>query len=63
MITNGLFDNQPVVRDGILVLHNGIIVNDKEIWESINIKQLYQIDSEAIIAITIKHLEEGGGFN
>lgn len=62
LITNGLFDNQPVVRDGILVLHNGIIVNDKEIWESINIKQLYQIDSEVIIAITIKHLEEGGDF-
>src|SRR5215218_8866019 len=27
LITNGLLDNQPVLRDGICVLHNGIIVN------------------------------------
>src|SRR5688500_13717434 len=28
LITNGLQDNQPVVREGICVLHNGIIVNE-----------------------------------
>ena len=27
LITNGLTDNQPVVRENIAVLHNGIIVN------------------------------------
>ena len=31
LITNGLSDNQPVVRGGICVIHNGIIVNDAEI--------------------------------
>ena len=35
LITNGLADNQPVIRDGICVLHNGIIVNDAEIWSQI----------------------------
>jgi glucosamine--fructose-6-phosphate aminotransferase (isomerizing) len=30
-ITNGLADNQPVVRDGIIVIHNGIIVNQDDI--------------------------------
>ena len=33
LITNGLADNQPVVRDGIGVLHNGIIVNEVELWK------------------------------
>ena len=32
LITNGHADNQPVIRDKIMVLHNGIITNDKEIF-------------------------------
>ena len=27
LITNGLADNQPVYRDGVCVIHNGIVVN------------------------------------
>ena len=27
LITNGISDNQPVVRDNVCVLHNGIVVN------------------------------------
>ena len=30
LITNGLKDNQPVFRNDICVIHNGIIVNEKE---------------------------------
>lgn len=60
LITNGLGDNQPVVRDGVCVIHNGIIVNDQDIWETLNLKQHLQIDSEVIVGIAIKHLEEGG---
>ncbi|NLW44481.1 MAG: glucosamine 6-phosphate synthetase [Syntrophomonadaceae bacterium] len=59
LITNGLLDNQPVVRDGIFVIHNGIIVNEQKIWESLNLQRHFQIDSEAIIAIAIKYLDEG----
>lgn len=60
LITNGLFDNQPVVRDGIFVLHNGIIVNEEDVWESVGLKPRLQVDSEAIIGIALKHLEEQG---
>ena len=63
LITNGLYDNQPVVRDGMFVIHNGIIVNEEEIWNSINLKRLFQIDSEAIIAIAIEQLDNGGDFS
>lgn len=59
LITNGLADNQPVIRDGISVIHNGIIVNDEEIWNTIDVPRQFQIDSEVIIGITIKHLNDG----
>ena len=59
LITNGLNDNQPVVRDGLFLLHNGIIVNDKEIWSELKVERKFQIDSEAIIAIAIEHLRKG----
>ena len=60
LITNGLGDNQPVVRDDIFVLHNGIIVNESEIWNELDVERKFQIDSEAIIAITINHFNKGG---
>ena len=58
LITNGLSDNQPVVRDNIFVLHNGIIVNEGQIWESLSIERKYKIDSEIINAIAIEHLRQ-----
>ncbi len=60
LITNGLGDNQPVVRGNICVIHNGIIVNEKEIWEKLGVKRQYQVDSEAIVAIAEEHLQNGG---
>jgi len=60
LITNGLADNQPVVRDGIILIHNGIIVNDEAIWDALNVDRLFRIDSEAIIGIAIQYLNEGG---
>lgn len=59
LITNGLGDNQPVVRGDILVIHNGIIVNDDAIWGSIESKRLFKIDSEAIAAIAELHINSG----
>lgn len=46
LITNGLGDNQPVVRDNICAIHNGIIVNEKEVWGKLTVKRKYQIDSK-----------------
>lgn len=60
LITNGLSDNQPVLRNDILVIHNGIIVNDDEIWNSLESKRLLQIDSEVIVAIVEEHLLKNG---
>lgn len=60
LITNGLGDNQPVVRGDIVVIHNGIIVNDADIWQEINLERKLSIDSEVIAGITEMHLAKGG---
>ena len=63
LITNGLGDNQPVVRNNICAIHNGIIVNEKEVWNSLDSKRALKIDSEVIVAIASEHLENGGEFS
>lgn len=56
LITNGLGDNQPVVRGKIAAIHNGIIVNEDEVWSKLTVKRLLNIDSELIVAIAEEHL-------
>ncbi len=60
LITNGLSDNQPVVRGGLAVLHNGIVVNDDSLWNEIGKRHTLQIDTEIIAGIAEAHLENGG---
>ena len=59
LITNGLEDNQPVVKDSVILVHNGIIVNEDEAWAQLKVKRTQVIDSEIIAAIAIEHLQEG----
>ena len=60
LITNGLTDNQPVVRDGIIVIHNGIVVNNDVIWDELTRTRELTVDSEVIAAIAADHLDAGG---
>ncbi len=57
LITNGHSDNQPVSKGDVILLHNGIIVNDSEIWNSIEAKREQRIDSEVIAGIASDFLE------
>ena len=59
LITNGLSDNQPVVRDGAVLLHNGIIVNADEVWSSLKAPRQLEIDSEAILGVALDQLQAG----
>lgn len=59
LITNGLSDNQPVVRNNVFVFHNGIIVNDTEVWKDLSINRELQIDTEIIAAIVLEHINNG----
>lgn len=57
LITNGMDDNQPVIRGGVLVLHNGIVVNHEEIWTSLPTERELSIDTEVIAAIADEYLK------
>jgi glucosamine--fructose-6-phosphate aminotransferase (isomerizing) len=53
LVTNGsqLNDdnNQPVIKDGIICVHNGIVVNVEELWaENQHLKREFEIDTEII---------------
>lgn len=58
LITNGFSENQPVIRDNIILLHNGIILNEDSLWKNLSIKKKYEIDSEIIIGMSIQHLKD-----
>ena len=60
LITNGLADNQPVYRDTVCVIHNGIVVNHDALWAQIGKTRQQEIDTEIIAAIAADHLEKGG---
>ncbi|MDO8307742.1 MAG: glucosamine 6-phosphate synthetase [Actinomycetota bacterium] len=60
LVTNGLADNQPVVRDGVCVIHNGIVVNDEAIWPRIGKERELEVDSEVIAALAAEVLDGGG---
>ena len=60
LVTNGLADNQPVYRDGVCVIHNGIVVNHEGLWAQIRKTPHQEIDTEIIAAIAVAHLEAGG---
>jgi glutamine---fructose-6-phosphate transaminase (isomerizing) len=60
LVTNGTGDNQPVLREQIIVLHNGIIVNEQAAWDAIGKTPALTVDTEVIPAIIASHLEAGG---
>lgn len=60
LITNGLSDNQPVYRDGVCVIHNGIVVNDSDLWAQLHKTRQQEIDTEIIAVIASEHVEAGG---
>ena len=54
--TNGLSEintnNQPVVKDGAVGIHNGIIVNDAELWKSFpQLRKEYDVDTEVFLSL------------
>lgn len=64
LVTNGTqleeCNNQPVIKDGIVGVHNGIIVNDDDMWKKHNeIKREFGIDTEIIFALIRKFIDLG----
>jgi len=60
LVTNGLSDNQPIIKDECIVFHNGIITNHDSIWPRLSIQREYQIDSEIIAALLLDEIKNNG---
>ena len=61
LITNGLADNQPVVANNSLIVHNGIIINHAAIFETLEETPSLQIDTEALSKFIEKKLNSKMG--
>lgn len=48
LITNGSKYNQPILDSGILVFHNGIVVNDSDIFRDLGMLRETEVDTEII---------------
>jgi len=65
LVTNGTAEkhdnNQPVISEGIVGVHNGIIVNDSELWEMFpDMERRYEVDTEVVLCLTRRFYEETG---
>jgi len=64
LVTNGTQlnpeNNQPVIKDGIIGIHNGIIVNNSELWDRHSqLKRKYEIDTEVMLSLARMHIDQG----
>jgi glutamine---fructose-6-phosphate transaminase (isomerizing) len=59
LITNSNSDNQPVLREGIVVIHNGIIVNVEQVASRHGLSLHQEIDTEIIAALFAMYLGLG----
>jgi asparagine synthetase B (glutamine-hydrolysing) len=63
LVTNGSQlheeNNQPVLKDGMIIIHNGIIVNVDYLWQhNTELQRNYLIDTEIIPALIRKELKQ-----
>jgi glutamine---fructose-6-phosphate transaminase (isomerizing) len=67
LVTNGLqgidANNQPVRRDDVVIIHNGIVVNVDALWAKLKpegIEPQADVDTEVIAAMMQRTLDKGG---
>lgn len=64
LVTNGSqyypHNNQPVAKHDMALVHNGIVVNEEQLWHSLpNVEKEYEVDSEVILEMLHSHLDVG----
>ena len=64
LVTNGTqlnyYNNQPVVKDDIICIHNGIVVNNEDLWKNHpKLIREYEIDTEILPALVRLNLNKG----
>ena len=58
LITNGNNDNQPYKKNKTIVFHNGIVINNTELFLEEKIRRENNIDTEIIAALAEKYLDK-----
>ncbi len=63
LVTNGTQldhnNNQPIFKDDIICIHNGIVVNVDELWDTHpELQRDFEIDSEILVTLTKKYLSK-----
>ncbi len=63
LVTNGseteIKNNQPVDKDGLVAVHNGIVTNDSELWcQFSNLIREYKVDTEIILSLIKNFLDQ-----
>lgn len=67
LVTNGTqennFNNQPCIKDGMVMVHNGIVTNVDALWAKYagRIERHYEVDTEVLAALFRLFLTEGLG--
>jgi len=51
LVTSGTYDNQPIIKENTLTIHNGIICNTDDLWNGRESTREFSIDSEIIPTI------------
>ncbi len=64
LVTNGTQENnnnnQPVIKNNYVAVHNGIITNVDDLWEkNLNLQREYEVDTESMLALLKKYQDEG----
>jgi glutamine---fructose-6-phosphate transaminase (isomerizing) len=59
MKTDGETEDQPIFYDGIALIHNGIVVNHKEVRRSFSFEQQSQLDSNVLAYLIERYKSEG----
>lgn len=65
LVTNGTQEqyanNQPVIKNGMIGIHNGIIVNDEQIWGNYPmLKREFNVDTEILLALIDLEIKNNG---
>lgn len=67
LVTNGTqahnFNNQPCIKDGVVMVHNGIVTNVDALWAKYagRVERNYEVDTEVLAALFRLFLQEGLG--
>jgi len=62
LVTNGGSFHQPLALQDLFLAHNGIILNDCEIFQSLSVKPHFDLDSEVILQYFIHHSKDYNGY-